>query len=770
MGSCPPVLPPEELIADTCEASGSVAHHPYVIDDDGDAIFNPRDVTEGPGGTLNTAFVVDQSDDFNCDDVSRNKDLAQPKLNQTKNEHIGVSRPTQNVPSTTEDVPSTIENVPSTTEHVSSTIENVPSTTEDVPSTIENVPSTTEDVPSTIENVRSTTEDVPSTIENVPSTTEDVPSTIENVPSTTEDVPSTIENVPSTTEHVSTKTQHVPSIADNNDNKVTKEGSLALNTTGTSATETADTGKDEFQTLEDVIGQLGGFGCYQFCLLTLMFGAKMTVSYSVLLMAFAAATPDWWCQIVNDDDETSVGVGAWSDGGGNGTENALKQQCVVNGTQCEDFRFSDSPRTIVSEWDLVCDQSWMISTTTSVQMVGLLVGAAGAGQLADLWGLKNTVFFTLLVQAVFSLAAGFATKSEIFIGCRFFVGLGSGGFVVAYFPLPMEFLSPRWRSVQGAIPTWSFGIGILSLVAWISRDWRWLNWIGAAFSGAFLFAYPFTPESVRWLILHNRIDEAEKVIQKVVSVNRKKMPDLEVIRKVALREIESKKKIGRRYTYVDLLKGRSLIRVTLCFNFTWFSCGLVYYVLSFGAEQLSGSLYLNVFLLTVVEIPAMLLTTVLNNRLGRRWTSFLFFMISCVTAVLVVIVSYVKPDRGPAVSGLVLLCKVGLGAAWPCMQVFATESFPTVLRSVGYGSCNVSSRLGGIIAPYLVLLGTTHFGLVYVIVSVIMGASAVVSLLCPETKGRALSDTIAEFLAQQETRDLMDDKVVTAQSKQNSQT
>lgn len=80
-----------------------------------------------------------------------------------------------------------------------------------------------------------------------------------------------------------------------------------------------------------------------------MFGAKMTVSYSVLLMAFAAATPDWWCQIVNDDDETSVGVGAWSDGGGNGTENALKQQCVVNGTQCEDFRFSDSPRTIVSE-------------------------------------------------------------------------------------------------------------------------------------------------------------------------------------------------------------------------------------------------------------------------------------------------------------------------------------------------------------------------------------------------------------------------------------
>ena len=45
-----------------------------------------------------------------------------------------------------------------------------------------------------------------------------------------------------------------------------------------------------------------------------------------------------------------------------------------------------------------------------------------------------------------------------------------------------------------------------------------------------------------------------------------------------------------------------------------FSCGLVYYILSFGVEQLSGNLYLNMFLLSVVEIPGMLVTTILNNR------------------------------------------------------------------------------------------------------------------------------------------------------------
>lgn len=79
----------------------------------------------------------------------------------------------------------------------------------------------------------------------------------------------------------------------------------------------------------------------------------------------------------------------------------------------------------------------------------------------------------------------------------------------------------------------------------------------------------FTPESVRWLVLHNRMEEAEKAIQRVVIMNRKPMPDLEVIRKVARREVERENRGGRKYTYLDLFKGWRLVRSTLCFSFTW---------------------------------------------------------------------------------------------------------------------------------------------------------------------------------------------------------
>ena len=78
-----------------------------------------------------------------------------------------------------------------------------------------------------------------------------------------------------------------------------------------------------------------------------------------------------------------------------------------------------------------------------------------------------------------------------------------------------------------------------------------------------------TPESVRWLLLHDKVEEAEKVIRRVVTLNRKPMPDLETIRKVARQEMEREKRGGRKYTYLDLFKGWRLIKSTLCFNFTW---------------------------------------------------------------------------------------------------------------------------------------------------------------------------------------------------------
>ena len=46
-----------------------------------------------------------------------------------------------------------------------------------------------------------------------------------------------------------------------------------------------------------------------------------------------------------------------------------------------------------------------------------------------------------------------------------------------------------------------------------------------------------------------------------------------------------------------------------------FSCGYAYYAISYSVDQLSGDLYLNMFLLSVIDIPALISIWYLSNRL-----------------------------------------------------------------------------------------------------------------------------------------------------------
>lgn len=45
-----------------------------------------------------------------------------------------------------------------------------------------------------------------------------------------------------------------------------------------------------------------------------------------------------------------------------------------------------------------------------------------------------------------------------------------------------------------------------------------------------------------------------------------------------------------------------------------FSCGYAYYAISYSVDQLSGDLYLNMFLLSVIDIPALISIWYLSNR------------------------------------------------------------------------------------------------------------------------------------------------------------
>lgn len=52
-----------------------------------------------------------------------------------------------------------------------------------------------------------------------------------------------------------------------------------------------------------------------------------------------------------------------------------------------------------------------------------------------------------------------------------------------------------------------------------------------------------------------------------------------------------------------------------------FTLSLIYYGLSLNTGRLPGSVYLNSFLMSAVEVPANLLGIFLLSRIGRKWTT-----------------------------------------------------------------------------------------------------------------------------------------------------
>ena len=86
-----------------------------------------------------------------------------------------------------------------------------------------------------------------------------------------------------------------------------------------------------------------------------------------------------------------------------------------------------------SQWGLLC-QEYVTSLITSVQMVGVLIGACITGQLADTFGRRRILYavYTLMLISVFLSA--FSNSWQLYMVMRFFVGLFFGGmFIIPYY-------------------------------------------------------------------------------------------------------------------------------------------------------------------------------------------------------------------------------------------------------------------------------------------------------------------------------------------------
>ena len=88
------------------------------------------------------------------------------------------------------------------------------------------------------------------------------------------------------------------------------------------------------------------------------------------------------------------------------------------------------------------------------------------------------------------------------------------------------------------------------------------------------------------------------------------------------------------------------------------------------------------------------------------------------------------------------------------LLVCSGEIFPTCVRNTGMGIVSVAARVGGIVCPFILMLGDVKVNLQFAVLGLIAFTAGVFNMLLPETLGRSAPQTIADMLALQHSSEV----------------
>ncbi|KAM8899149.1 solute carrier family 22 member 6 isoform 1-T1 [Spinachia spinachia] len=526
----------------------------------------------------------------------------------------------------------------------------------------------------------------------------------------------------------------------------------------------------------DLLEQVGGTGRFQIVHVTLLSIPVLMMASHNLLQNFVAAVPPHFCsahtnlsrarlsaeesllltvpldQKGNPERCQRYVAPQWYLPTDNGTSGSGDNDTAHGGSDvdlqgCTDgwsYNMTEMTSTIISEWDLVCDQRSLKQMGQTIYMGGVLVGALFFGSMSDRYGRRILLILSNLLMAVAGTCAAFASSFPLYCVFRFGCGMALSGTGLNTFSLIVEWIPTRIRTVVGTITGYCYTLGqlLLALVAYFIRDWRWLTLaVSLPYYVFFLIAWWFH-ESSRWLALNNKPEQAIKNLKSVAKFNGRheegEKLTVDMLQESMKKEMSS---VQGSYSVLDLFRTPTMRKMTVCLSAVWLSTSFAYYGLSMDLQKFGVDIYLIQVIFGAVDIPAKVIVTVSMSLIGRRPSQMGALIIAGITILINLLVPY---DKQMARTCLAVMGKGCLAASFNCCYLYSGELYPTIIRQNGMGWASMMARVGAMVAP-MVLLTADYIpwlpGLIYGGAPILSGVAA---MFLPETLGSPLPDTIQD--------------------------
>lgn len=402
------------------------------------------------------------------------------------------------------------------------------------------------------------------------------------------------------------------------------------------------------------------------------------------------------------------------------------------------FDTSQFTSTVPSEFHIACG-SVKNALATSLSFVGLFIGSFLAC-LSDTYGRRFVIIIAIGLSGVFSGLEAALPPYIAFLICRICVQAANQTAYIVYNVYACEVAGPKGRAYTAMIPNFTFATGymIMSLYSYFIPAWRPLTWFICALTLPYVLTIFLWPESPRWLYSVGRYAEGEQVLTRFMKnckvslsehqealglvENESKNPTDETISderkffdivKEKCKESESTgaeendEEKSSSLSFIKLFtSGRHLLFITfnICIQFNVIV--LAYYGLSFSSGDLPGSIYVNNVISGLVEVASFIATFFLLNVMGRRnLTAFpLLFAGVCMIGGMLIVQFCEGAWKYELFRWLMFAGKFGVSGSFAVIFIYTSELYPTDVRASGLALGSMAGRIGGICAPFMLVL------------------------------------------------------------------
>ncbi|XP_055851200.1 beta-alanine transporter-like isoform X2 [Episyrphus balteatus] len=399
--------------------------------------------------------------------------------------------------------------------------------------------------------------------------------------------------------------------------------------------------------------------------------------------------------------------------------------------------------TITSQESWVCEKELYVTNTFVINRVAEVMGALVLGQMGDTYGRRPVYYIGAVLSTIGRCLCAITTSSfSLFLITSSLAALTVNSLFQSPVVIAMEISGEDERSSIALYQSfgWFLGTTAMPFVFWWLRDWIPFLLITTLPTLLVFLFYKYAIESPRWLISRRRYADALVQFKTIAFLNGRSITTTEK----ELTDLFGNSEEESMYGVASLFNSWRIAKNTIIMGFSWCILALSYFTLVLISSRMGGNPFLNFSLQNFVEIPACILGKFLGDKYGRRVTSSISYLV-CFLSCIPVIMFAQNTEYENLMTLIATFIKLLTAVVYFLLSLQSMEIYPTCLRQTGIAVGTILYNAFGVLAPYVVHLGTKlDIRYPYFILGGLFLIGGVSGLFLPETLHYKLPDTMEE--------------------------